>query len=307
MFFSPVAERSAKVQALYLSFYGILAIGAVTMILPFVIMLSGSVEPGLRFTDARFFPNYLISGDSLWKRYLEAKYRNESDLFRMSHGSAEADLGTPSDPVSDPPSVALWKQFLEETEVPAILFATGFSGAGGRIPFYYNRKFRQWLSRGHESIQSLNASLGSTFPSLQVIMPPNITLTGGRLNRTPVVEKFLEFSKAEVLLVAENWIGDVARMISNVQPPALGWLVRSENCLEPGLDYRPEQLGHVAVEMVVAQIHRNDRGSPIIPHTVLLDAVWIDARENPLHKRLPMRAGRWYGFARPLSICSGKS
>jgi hypothetical protein len=28
--------------------------------------------------------------------------------------------------------------------------------------------------------------------------------------------------------------------------------------------------------MVVAQIHRNERGSPAIPHTVLIDAVWVD-------------------------------
>ena len=40
------------------------------------------------------------------------------------------------------------------------------------------------------------------------------------------------------------------------------------------INYRPEQLGSVAVEMVVAQIHRNERGSPAIPHSVLIDAVW---------------------------------
>jgi hypothetical protein len=44
-----------------------------------------------------------------------------------------------------------------------------------------------------------------------------------------------------------------------------------------GLDYRPEQLGRAAVEMVVAQIHRNERGRPAIAHTVMIDAVWIEA------------------------------
>ena len=43
-----------------------------------------------------------------------------------------------------------------------------------------------------------------------------------------------------------------------------------------GLDYRPQQLGRVAVEMVVAQIHRNERGHPDIPQTVLIDAVWSE-------------------------------
>lgn len=48
-----------------------------------------------------------------------------------------------------------------------------------------------------------------------------------------------------------------------------------------GLDLREEQLGRVAVEMVVAQIHRNERGSPSIPHTVLIDAVWTGATPFP--------------------------
>jgi hypothetical protein len=32
--------------------------------------------------------------------------------------------------------------------------------------------------------------------------------------------------------------------------------------------------------MVVAQIHRNERGSPRIPHTVLIDAVWVDSKRG---------------------------
>jgi hypothetical protein len=47
-----------------------------------------------------------------------------------------------------------------------------------------------------------------------------------------------------------------------------------------GLDYRPDQLGRVAVEWVVAQIHRNERGSPPIPQTVLIDAVWVGSRSG---------------------------
>jgi hypothetical protein len=40
------------------------------------------------------------------------------------------------------------------------------------------------------------------------------------------------------------------------------------------LNHQPDQLGRVAVEMVVAQIHRNERGSPAVPQTVLIDGIW---------------------------------
>jgi hypothetical protein len=32
----------------------------------------------------------------------------------------------------------------------------------------------------------------------------------------------------------------------------------------------------VAVEVVVAQIHRNERGTPSVPQTVLIDGVWSE-------------------------------
>ena len=51
-----------------------------------------------------------------------------------------------------------------------------------------------------------------------------------------------------------------------------------------GLDWRPEQLGRVAVDMVVAQIHRNERGCPDVSHTVLIDAVWRHPASRA-HKR----------------------
>ena len=53
-----------------------------------------------------------------------------------------------------------------------------------------------------------------------------------------------------------------------------------------GLDYRPEQLGRIAVETVIAQIHRNERGSPTIPNSILIDAVWIDGDKAASRKRI---------------------
>lgn len=54
----------------------------------------------------------------------------------------------------------------------------------------------------------------------------------------------------------------------------LNWNERSRACA--GLDLRPEQQGIAAVESVVAQIHRNERGLPANPHTVMLSGQWVD-------------------------------
>lgn len=54
----------------------------------------------------------------------------------------------------------------------------------------------------------------------------------------------------------------------------LNWNERTRTCA--GLDLRPERQGIAAVESVVAQIHRNERGPPADPHTVMVSGRWVD-------------------------------
>jgi len=54
----------------------------------------------------------------------------------------------------------------------------------------------------------------------------------------------------------------------------LNWNERTQACA--GLDLRPELHGVVAVETQAAQIHRNERGTPADPRTVMISGRWID-------------------------------
>lgn len=54
----------------------------------------------------------------------------------------------------------------------------------------------------------------------------------------------------------------------------LNWNERTQACA--GLDLRPELHGIVAVETLAAQIHRNERGLPDDPRTVMISGRWID-------------------------------
>jgi LacI family transcriptional regulator len=65
----------------------------------------------------------------------------------------------------------------------------------------------------------------------------------------------------------------------------LNWNERTRACA--GLDLRPELQGIAAVESVVAQIHRNERGPPADPHTVMVSGRWVDGptiRSKPARK-----------------------
>ena len=99
------------------------------------------------------------------------------------------------------------------------------------------------------------------------------------------IARWLQRETPDAVLAAETftWTGANRKFGKTSARPFIAWLMHQPSGLvgEFGsLDLRPEQLGRVAVEMVVAQIHRNERGSPIIPHTVLIDAVWVEDRSN---------------------------
>ena len=54
----------------------------------------------------------------------------------------------------------------------------------------------------------------------------------------------------------------------------LNWNERTRPCA--GLDLQPELHGVVAVETLAAQIHRNERGLPTDPRTVMISGRWIE-------------------------------
>jgi LacI family transcriptional regulator len=64
----------------------------------------------------------------------------------------------------------------------------------------------------------------------------------------------------------------------------LNWNERNHPCA--GLNLCPEQQGHAAVEVVVAQIHRQEKGPPVNPQTTMITGRWVDGPTlRPLARR----------------------
>ena len=95
--------------------------------------------------------------------------------------------------------------------------------------------------------------------------------------------RFLEWRKRfepDAILLAEPHVETwVERSATRRQPaPAVAWLRRVASMPKRtfAIDTQPDKMGAAAVELVVGQIHRNERGTPAIAHTVLLDGVWTE-------------------------------
>jgi len=200
MFFSPTSARSLPVRSLFASIYFFLILGGITMVVPFLIMLTGSVEPRSQNDKIDFFPPYLLSEDALWSRYVEIKYHGFTNYLRMAWNDPEASfLSLPqlAKVESRPKDIALWEEFLEAEKLPEELFAMGFMRQNRRMPDFTSFAFRDWLGEKYGTIAGINRTLDTSFPSMSRIAAPGVRIDGEILPNTPMVNAFLEFSAAQ--------------------------------------------------------------------------------------------------------------
>ncbi|MBN1555997.1 MAG: carbohydrate ABC transporter permease [Phycisphaerae bacterium] len=71
---STIGRRSFKVRLLIGSIYALLTIGALSMIYPFTLMLSGSIKSETDISDISPIPKFWFSDDVLFRKYVESKY-----------------------------------------------------------------------------------------------------------------------------------------------------------------------------------------------------------------------------------------
>ncbi|MFV0415932.1 MAG: carbohydrate ABC transporter permease [Chthoniobacterales bacterium] len=202
MFFSPISERTFKVRSLYLSIYLVLIAGGLTMIIPFIVMLSGSVEPTTYFKDSTFFPKYFVSDKAYYKRYIESKYGGTVDNYRMATSDSDNSFRTLELPKKDPSQLVLWQEFLKERggdKFSTELIAVGFIRSNTRLSAYNTREFRHWLVGEYGGdMARLNSALNTQFSKPTAIRPTIITLFGSGLRETPLMKKFAQFVQEKV-------------------------------------------------------------------------------------------------------------
>ena len=81
-----VGRKSLKMRSLIFSVYGVLIVGAVTTVYPFMLMFATSFTSHTDFEEYRVVPRYLYNDTALAVKYLEDKYRREHfELFKLRY------------------------------------------------------------------------------------------------------------------------------------------------------------------------------------------------------------------------------
>ncbi len=199
MFFSPITERSLKVRFLYGVFYFFLLLGAISIVAPLLILLTGSVEPVASQKSIRLYPAYLGNDHELWRSYLLAKYNQSLEALRQAWGDpslTEESLQAPSS--LDSNRVKLWEEFRRVHESHPLFETAGFLGTA-RLPQRNRRLFARQLMNSHDGdLSRLNEAMSTQFSTVGSIMPPAVGLTGSHMPETPLLNAFYDFIQGRV-------------------------------------------------------------------------------------------------------------
>ncbi|OQA78614.1 MAG: Lactose transport system permease protein LacG [Lentisphaerae bacterium ADurb.Bin242] len=166
-----VERKHWKTRLLSLSIHGILLLGAVTMVYPLLLMISGSIKSDVDFFKFSILPEYIYDMELLYKKYLFTKHNNNSNLifhsFRIPSG-AILNIPVPENPNRE--RYRDYQAFLAELKkrTPHYWRGIGMAVEPGVDPLV-QRRFRSWLKakygEGDKGLRNLNRTRKTNFGS----------------------------------------------------------------------------------------------------------------------------------------------
>jgi ABC-type glycerol-3-phosphate transport system permease component len=159
-----VGRRSKKVKFLNGTIHTVLLLGAITMIYPFMMMISASFKSPVDSKKFSVYPQYFFEEEMLFKKYIEARMNEESNIFTQQYKNnflAFEYLTNPETPNKNKHSD--WMQFLSENKEKHTVYDYYISEQFGRGIYPRNdRLFRKLMKDENErSLMNFNQRYGT--------------------------------------------------------------------------------------------------------------------------------------------------
>lgn len=209
--------------------------------------------------------------------FLYSKLTDDAQTFPWEHfASAEIDYGSPH---LVQHTVAI-DHHLTLLNALTRLHGLGYRNIGLFIERYKDERLLNKWTAAFRSFQEAHRGIGFAPLLMAAKMDAPLFLEWHRKHQLDLVIGHVD--------LAVTWLRQTGiRVPQDTGFFNLNWQERSRPCA--GLDLRPELQGTAAVDTVVAQIHRNERGLPADPHSVMLSGRWVD---GPTLRRPPGRTTR---------------
>jgi multiple sugar transport system permease protein len=147
--------------------FALLITGAVTMLYPFLLMVSGSTKSALDTPEAKIIPEFLTSDKQLWQKHVEGLFNESLEMMQQTFYS-DATAFNVVMPPEDPNALyaGKWLEFIKNTDLSPYNFTIGYLQAPvtrGVLPHALREFKDEMIERYDGDINALNRDLGTEF------------------------------------------------------------------------------------------------------------------------------------------------
>jgi multiple sugar transport system permease protein len=139
-------KKNISTRIIYTAMYILLGIGALSMVYPFLLMVSGSMKSRIDENEFNIIPTYFHDEQMLFKKQLESKYNENLQLYLQTNGEQVFNFRNIEAPKTHSPALITdWIQF-NKKDLPLSWFIIGYGPtADGKIIQRNEREFRNHM------------------------------------------------------------------------------------------------------------------------------------------------------------------
>ena len=208
---SIIGSKSIKTRLLYGFIYVLLSVGAITMIYPLSLMLSGSVKSDADTYSVRPYPEFWFNEQMLFRKYVETKYNCLFINAQNAWGKRVINWRIVENPGDVPQKyiddMREWRRTIP-VERRSISF---MKPAVGKIILAKNlRSYKAFMMEKFSTLDNYNRMSGQLFVSWNAVTPPAETI--GRVENQSIPRDYLaEFIKWKGTISADDQNIEYAR------------------------------------------------------------------------------------------------
>ncbi len=192
-------RRNVRTRLLVLCMYALLVSGGLTMVYPFLIMVSGSTKSDVDVDEYDLVPRYWHDDAMLYRKYVEEKYNEQFRTFRancVTPAFSFRELKPPAPPFAE--LLESWRLFtLQPVPGGFYLLGASMSRDGRNVPPNLRAFRRHMRQLCDNDLRVLQNTYGLNAPNWMAVTAPFEPLTdrGYQASDSPYMNAFHEFKE----------------------------------------------------------------------------------------------------------------
>ena len=219
---SEIGRKNIRVKMLIWFISISLILGALTMVYPFALMISGSSKSGVDKSENKLIPSFLIDDVMFYRKSVEAIFNENVNLFQSSYDLQDGDfrrLKVPTKDEINPMLVTLWDEFAKKRNYPHYYYSLSFiqaKNSKNTIPINLRRFKKLLVNKFDNNLAVMNEAMQLELPSWNLLrinvaayLTPRImpdTQTGLYKTYYAFKEKFFDGSQENKSLVTRSFV-----------------------------------------------------------------------------------------------------